>query len=111
MPANDFPNRVDFAMGTRFQPLDNLPLFASEEALSAAIMGPGHSEDWRQIATLLEARGFPKIDGLMGGRYVPAIRKFFDHQYDIAGATVAPEPHATADLGAWKRQKTTGRRD
>ena len=47
---------------------DGLPLFASEDAISLAFLGPGKTQEWKQIATLLEGRGLPRIDALMGGR-------------------------------------------
>ncbi|QHP69557.1 hypothetical protein EI171_21060 [Bradyrhizobium sp. LCT2] len=65
--------------------LEDLPLFASEMDISVALMGPGRYTEWRGIVPLLERRGFPKIDGLMGGRYTPAVRAFFDREYGIHG--------------------------
>jgi hypothetical protein len=94
-------------MTARFQPIDKLPLFACEEAIATALLGPGKYALWKQIAPLLERRGFPTIDGLMGGRYTPAIRKFFDLDYKVEGDSnqVASAPHRPADLGAWQRKK------
>jgi len=93
-------------MTFRFQPLDRLPLFASEEAVACALLGPGKVTEWHQIAPLLEKRGFPSIDGLMGGRYTPAIRAFFDREYKVKGeGLVASAPHAPAELGAWKKKR------
>ena len=63
----------------------DLPLFASERDIANALMGPGRYSTWRAIAPLLERRGLPTIDGLMGGRYTPAIRAFFDREYGIHG--------------------------
>lgn len=83
--------------------LDGLPLFASEEQLSRALMGPGKISEWRQIAPLLERRGLPTVDGLLGGRYVPAVRAFFDRQYGVSDQFVKSSPHMPAELGAWKR--------
>jgi len=83
--------------------LDRLPLFASEEQLSAALMGPGKMAEWRQIAPLLERRGLPTVDGLLGGRYVPAIKAFFDRQYGVSEGAPKQSPHMPAELGAWKK--------
>jgi hypothetical protein len=63
-------------MTARFHTWDRLPLFADEEAISGALMGPGKTAEWRQIAPLLERRGLPTVDGLMGGRYIPALKAF-----------------------------------
>ena len=90
-------------MAPRIPSPDKLPLFASEEAISAALLGPGKTAQWRQIAPLLERRGFPTIDGLMGGRYVPAVKAFFDREYGIWGATQVSAPHVPAELGTWKK--------
>lgn len=89
-------------MTSRFQPLDKLPLFASEEAIAVALMGPGRAVEWRQIVPLLEQRGLPKVDGLLGGRYVPAVKAFFDREYNIRGDAQVSAPDAPAELGAWK---------
>ena len=59
--------------------LDYLPLFADDSSIGAALFGPERAREWPPIASLLEGRGLPKIDQLMGGRYVPAVRAFFDH--------------------------------
>jgi hypothetical protein len=89
----------------RFLTLDRLPLFAGEEAISTALMGPGKTAEWRQVVPLLERRGFPTIDGLMGGRYTRAIRAFFDREYGVQGEAQVSTPHAPAELGSWKKQR------
>lgn len=92
-------------MPRRAATLADLPLFSSDEAIAAALMGPGKTVEWRQIAALLEARGLPKINALMGGRYVPAVKAFFDREYDLLES--APR-RAAADgverLGAWRNE-------
>src|ERR1700737_116985 len=85
--------------------IDDLPMFASEETLSNALMGPGKTAEWRQIVPLLERRGFPTIDGLMGGRYTRALKAFFDRESGVHGAAQVSAPHAPAELGSWKKQK------
>lgn len=85
--------------------LDGLPLFASDQVLADAIMGPRKFGEWRQAATLLEAEGLPKIDALMGGRYVPAVRAFFDKQYGLTEKAPRPRVDGREDLGAWNREK------
>ena len=96
-------------MTTRFKTLDQLPAFASEDDLATALMGTGNITVFRQIVPLLERRGFPIIDGLMGGRYTPAVRKFFDHNYRIDDGQVAAAPHAPAELGSWHSKKNARR--
>jgi hypothetical protein len=92
-------------MAARFRTLDQLPAFASEDELAAALMGTGKTTAFRAIVPLLERRGFPTIDGLMGGRYVPAVKAFFDREYDVRGASQVSAPHAPAELGTWKKQR------
>jgi hypothetical protein len=97
-------------MTTRFQPLEKLPLFATEQEIATALLGPGKVDHWQQIAPLLERRGLPTIDGLMGGRYTPAVRKFFDRNYRVGeDGQVASTPHAAAELGSWQGKKNTRR--
>ena len=97
-------------MTARFQPLDKLPLFATEQQIATALLGPGKVEHWRQIVPLLERRGFPTIDGLMGGRYTPAVRKFFDLDYRLGDhGQVASAPHTPAELGSWRSKKNARR--
>ena len=43
--------------------LDNLPLFATDDVLGAALLGAAaRVQEWRQMAPLLEIRGLPKVD-------------------------------------------------
>lgn len=96
-----------------------LPLFASEKDIAIAVMGRGRYTEWRGIVQLLERRGFPKIDGLMGGRYTPAVRAFFDREYRVHGEAQVSEPrseskvgaaHGMADIGAWNRDRDLRKR-
>jgi hypothetical protein len=89
---------------SRFQTWDRLPLFADEEAISGALMGPGKIAEWRQIAPLLERRGLPTVDGLLGGRYTPALKAFFDREYDVHGESQVSAPHVPAEFGEWKKK-------
>jgi hypothetical protein len=97
-------------MTDRFKTLDQLPAFASEEQLAVALMGAGKTSAFRAVVPLLEARGFPKVDGLMGGRYIPAVRAFFDREYAVRGETHVAAPHSPAKLGAYRgRREATAR--
>jgi hypothetical protein len=86
------------------QPLLALPLFASDEALGAALLGADRVKEFRQMLPLLEQRGFPKIDHLMGGRYVPAVQAHFDRQYGLDGAALSLAPDGTEDFEGWKQE-------
>jgi hypothetical protein len=85
--------------------IEHLPLFADDTAIGVALLGPGRAGEWRQLAALLEVRGLPRIDALMGGRYVPAVKAFFDRDYGLAGARSPLVPDGVEDLGAWKKRK------
>jgi hypothetical protein len=86
--------------------LENLPLFATDDVLGAALLGADRVQEWRQIVSLLETRGLPKIDKLMGGRYVPAVVAYFDHQYALDRGCHPPlAPDGAEDFEKWKKQK------
>ena len=42
--------------------LESLPLFATDDAIGAALLGPKRVAEFKQIVPLLEARGLPKVD-------------------------------------------------
>jgi hypothetical protein len=88
---------------SRGDALDLLPLFAADEAIGMMLLGPGREQEWRQIVILLEARGLPKIDTLMGGRYVRAVVAFFDQQYGLNRDGEVPlAPDGIEDFEGWK---------
>jgi hypothetical protein len=87
------------------QTLERLPLFADDSAIGMALLGPERACRWPSIASLLEGRGLPKIDTLMGGRYVPAVRAFFDRDYGLLGGAAPLAPDGPEDLGAWRRKR------
>ncbi|MGY3588009.1 hypothetical protein [Bradyrhizobium sp. USDA 4350] len=101
-------------MTARFRSFDDLPLFASEDEVATALLGTGKITVWRQISPLLEAKGFPTIDAVMGGRYTPAIKAFFDNEYRIS----VVKPVASREsrecreaLGSWSGHRKNVRRD
>jgi hypothetical protein len=93
------------SMPGRFNTLDRLPLFADEDALAGAIMGPGKTTSWRQIVALLEGRGFPKIDAVMGGRYTPAVKAFFDRECRLHVPHQVASRDGPESLGTWKNNR------
>ena len=95
-------------MSARRPSLDDLPLYADDLAIGAAVMGRARAGEWRAIAPLLEARGLPKIDHLHGGRYVPAVKSFYNAFNGIVPlAPIAPDgmeyPEAWATRGRRRR--------
>ena len=89
-------------MPARPLPFNKLPLFATDEQLSIALLGPGHLVTFRNLLPILERRGFPKIDTLIGGRYSPAVKAFFDAEYGLSKITPTA-PDGPEDLNSsWK---------
>ena len=68
---------------------DALPLYATDSELSVAVLGK-RSREWTQFVLLYEGRGLPKINHLLGGRYVPAVRKFLDVLEGVEGHIARP---------------------
>jgi hypothetical protein len=69
--------------------IEDLPLFADDGVLGLALLGVRRAGEWQAIVPIYERRGFPKVDPVMGGRYVPAVRAFFDQEYGIGGAKLS----------------------
>jgi hypothetical protein len=63
-------------------------------------------QEWKQIAPLLEERGLPKIDTVMGGRYVRAVVAFFDREYGLGrGERVPLAPDGIEDFEGWRAKQ------
>ena len=78
-------------------------LFATEDEIGTALLGADRVREWKQIAPILESRGLPKIDPLMGGRYWPAVQVFFDHTYGLDRGMVPPlAPDGMEDFATWR---------
>jgi hypothetical protein len=96
-------------MTARPRRLDQLPLFATDAELAGAILGDRRAH-WPKIATLLETKGLPKVNLLMGGRYVPAVKQFFDADNGVLEAVLPSAPDGVEDLSAWKSPRGRTRR-
>jgi hypothetical protein len=55
--------------------------------------------DWAAKATVLERRGLPRVDPLMGGRYWPAVRAFWNKNYGLSNVD-ASQPDREENLNA-----------
>jgi hypothetical protein len=91
--------------------IDRLPLYATDGELGAAIMGP-RSAEWPVVLRLFQSRGFPKINKLTGGRYVPAVLAFLDavEGLDEGAADAAPERDFDKEVEAWNSSRRSPRR-
>jgi hypothetical protein len=86
--------------------LDMLPLYASDEQIGAALLGPARALEWPSIAAALERRGLPPVDPLHKGRYVPAVRRFYDLRHGVGHGTIGPadgEEHLERWAGSKRR--------
>jgi hypothetical protein len=68
--------------------LDDPPLFADDQMLGSALLGLRRANEWANIALIYDGRGFPRIDPVMGGRCIPAVRAFFDREYGIGASAL-----------------------
>jgi hypothetical protein len=94
-------------------PLSKLPLFATDDELAVAIVGRKRASDWKRGALrVLEARGFPRVDPLHGGRPVPLVRKWFDLYLGVHRSYVqTTQEDAQENLDIWVRKKRHRRDD
>jgi hypothetical protein len=87
-------------------PLSKLPLFATDEEIAIAIVGRKRASEWRRGALLvLEARGFPRIDPLHGGRPVPLVKRFYDGYLGITAGFNVAAPDGKENLAMWQRSR------
>lgn len=85
----------------------SLPWFADDATLGRELLGDRAAE-FTAIASLEETRGFPKIDPMWGGRYVPAVKAYLDRIYGIAAPTapaVPLTPDGVENLALWNRRR------
>lgn len=58
---------------------DDMPLYPSEKEIARAVLGADRAHLWPSIAAHDEQKhGLPKIDAVRGGRYWPAVKRFYD---------------------------------
>lgn len=86
--------------------LADLPLYADDKAIGAAVLGPERSGEWVAMAPLLENRGLPKIDALHGGRYVPSVARWYEYFNGVTSvAPSAPRGIAKPEALSWRRDQ------
>lgn len=56
-------------------------LFPREEEIARRLSQT--PAEWREKAVILERRGFPRIDPLMGGRFWPAVEAYWRREYGL----------------------------
>ena len=84
-------------------PLEPLPrLYISDPDLARALLPADRVREWPEISKLLEADGFPPVDRLLGGRYVPAVRAWLDRRHGLAAPTAMPAD-GVEEFGSWRK--------
>lgn len=83
------------------------PLYATEEEIASAVLGPGRLEEWRALAIVWERSGLPRIDAETGRRYYPAVKAWLDRKYGLTTAAPAAIPDGRED---WSCPPTKSRR-
>lgn len=73
-------------------------LFPSEAEIARRLSQT--PQEWAAKARLLERDGLPRIDPLMGGRYWPAVRAYFQTRHGLTDAQVLA-PDGLEDLDAF----------
>lgn len=63
--------------------IETLPLVASDEALGEAVLGVERKGEFTALASSLEPLGLPRMNPLLGGRYVPGVLEFFERQFGL----------------------------
>lgn len=96
-------------MTARARSLADLPLYADDMDIGAAVLGPARASEWKAMAPLLEAKGLPKIDELHGARFVPAVCRFYGvERPDSIRAFIPAAPAAMRGAerpeGLWNRK-------
>ena len=76
---------------------DDLPLYADDVDIARAVLGSGHTDEWKAISVILEREGLPPRDPLMGGRYWPGVQAWFAKRPAPAAPIITPPT-----LGRWK---------
>jgi hypothetical protein len=86
-----------------------IPLYPTEEQIARAVLPPDKTKEWDGIASVLERRGFPQIDPLLGGRYWPAVKAFLDRRHGLTDATPAAAVDGEENWDAPKSSSRTAR--
>lgn len=88
--------------------LDELPLFATDLEIAEAVVGPARAEHYARVTIKLleKAPGFPPLNAAHGGRYTPAVRRFYDVEMGMASPSerlLAPDRPENPE--AWRPSK------
>jgi hypothetical protein len=66
------------------------PLYPSEAELAVLVFGRARAGQWPAVASVLEKRGLPPINPRYGGRFWPAVVRFFHIEEGLDHNTASP---------------------
>lgn len=100
-----------------------LPLYPSEAEIAREVLGPERAKHWPAVAEHDEKKGLPGIDPVHGGRYWPAVQRFYDklNRLDDRASSAGPSdrprvriidtaPNGEEDFSGEKNAALHGRR-
>lgn len=93
-------------MTSAFKTLGQLPIFATDREIAVAVVGRSRAEGWRKsVLPVLEARGFPRVDALHGGRPTILVAKFYDGYFGITAGLTNAAPDGEERLGMYGKRR------
>jgi hypothetical protein len=94
-----------------FKRLDDLPLFATDGEIANAVVGLKRAEDWRRMVlpNMERITGFPPFDVVHGGRYTPAVRRFYDWRPGLTMLALPLGQDGPEDPESWSRRQRRGK--
>ncbi|MDZ5454440.1 hypothetical protein [Labrys sp. ZIDIC5] len=87
---------------SKSSPLNPLtaPLFLDEATVAVFVLGSKEASQWRALAIVLERHGLPKKHPIIGLRYWPAVKAWFDKEYGLGGSQIL-KPDGQDNPEAW----------
>jgi hypothetical protein len=82
---------------------DRLPLYATDEDIGEAVLGVERRAEFKSMIPSLDGQGLPPFSKFFGGRYVPAVARFFQSLNGMADAT-PNAPHGIEDTSRWQKK-------
>lgn len=81
----------------------DFPLHPTEAEISTAVLGPNRTNEWKALAQVLERDGLPRIDPVIGRRYFPAVKQYFDRRNRVSIG--APNSGEAQEKTIWIRPR------
>jgi hypothetical protein len=84
-------------MTARIEAVRNAGLFPCEAEIARRLSQ--NLSDWKAKASVLERDGLPRVDPIMGGRYWPAVKAWWNRRYGLSNVEVS-QPDGEENLNA-----------